>query len=96
MSAPDPNFLPVPQPLYAIRTHAEICWQDILGFIFGALSPISILGLVFALLGRDEAKKVGLKQHGLGTVGLIFSVIGCSCWSLFWIISIFANAASRY
>lgn len=80
------QFPITPAPIYALRTHAEISWQDILGFIFGAFSPISILGLVFALLGRDEAKKIGLKQHALGTIGLIFSVIGCSLWSLFWLV----------
>jgi len=85
-----------PAPIYALRTHAEVSWQDILGFIFGALSPVSILGLIFALLGRDEAKKVGLKQHALGTVGLIFSIIGCSFWSLFWLFSAIGAAAGHH
>lgn len=88
----DPNGrVPAPQ-LYAIRTHAEVSWQDILGFVIGTFTPVSILGLVFSLLGRDEARKIGLKQHALGTVGLIFSIIGCTCWSVFWLITIFTSA----
>lgn len=72
-------------PIYALRTHAEMSWQDLTAFILGCFSPLSVLAVIFGLIGGEEAKKVGLKQHPLGVVGLIFGWIGTGLWAAFWV-----------
>lgn len=74
------------------RTHAEMTWQDIMAFIFGCFTPLSIVGLLFGLHSYGEAKKVGLKQHALGMVGWIFATLGCAAWTLFIILAMIGQA----
>jgi hypothetical protein len=87
MTEQTPPPYPVPAPFYAIRVHAEMTWQDVMALIFGMFTPLSIVGLLFGMHSGDAAKKLGLKQHPVGMIGLIFSALGCVLWTLFWIFS---------
>ena len=47
----------------------------ILGFIFAFIPLLSVLGLIFSIVGLAKAKKMGGKQKGLAIAGLIISII---------------------
>jgi hypothetical protein len=88
---------PVPPPapqIYAIRTHAELTWQDLMAFFFGCLTPLSIVALCFGHHSWTEAKKQQLKPHALGMVGFIFGIIGSALWTLFWLIGALTSVSN--
>jgi hypothetical protein len=80
-------------PIYAMKTHAEMTWQDLMACI-SAFFGLSIIALILGLVSFSEAKKAGLKQHAAGMVGLIFGAIGTAGWTLFWSIIWIAAAGS--
>lgn len=66
----------------------------ILGFIFAFIPALSVLGLVFSIIGLSKAKKMGGKQKGLAIAGLIISIINiivCIIW-----VAIFAGVAGAF
>jgi len=83
-------------PIYAIRTHAEMTWQDLAAFLLGLFTPLSIVALCFGHYSYTEAKKIGLKQHAIGMIGMIFGAIGCAGWCLFWFFLTIGTAASGH
>jgi hypothetical protein len=93
---------PVPPPYYPQpygwaplppRTHAEMTWQDLMACIT-AFFGLSIIALVLGWHSFDQAKKVGLKMHAAGMVGLIFGALGTAGWTMFFLLMWIGLAAS--
>jgi hypothetical protein len=93
---PPPYYPPPPagwQPPVPYRTTADLTWQDLMACIT-AFFGFSLVALLFGLHSRDQAKKLGLKMHAVGMVGLIFGAIGTAAWTLLLLLVSIGMAAS--
>ena len=64
----------------------------ILGFIFAFIPGISIVGIVFSIIGIINAKKTG-KLKGMAIAGLILSIIFTIVWVIVYVVFLGAGAA---
>jgi hypothetical protein len=82
VASPPPQVVVIQQPGNGMSVAGFVC--GLLAVIFGLVPilffvsfPLAILGAVFSLIGRGRAKRDPARSgKGLGTAGLILSVIG--------------------
>lgn len=88
---PAPGYFGGPTPLYSVRTHAELNAFDLFALMFGFFG-VSIVALLLGMHSNDQAKKIGLKMHAVGMVGLIFGALGTAGWTLLWVLGSLGSA----
>ena len=87
---PPPPYAPSlpPRP---DQSQAQMEAVDLLAFIFALLGG-GIIAVILGMIGRNRAATKNMRQHAIGTVGLVLGVIESAAWILFWIIVLTATA----
>jgi hypothetical protein len=87
---PPPSYVPSlpPRP---DQSQAQMEAVDLLALIFALLGG-GIIAVILGMIGRNRAATRNMRQHAIGTVGLVLGVIESVAWILFWIIVLTATA----